>query len=556
MTLPTQPGPRAGPGGPWNGQPPSGRHPARIPLPLALAYVAGYLLLDWVSYIHPLQGLNITPWNPQPAIAVALLIRNRRWLWLVWATLMGAELVIRGIPPSWPAMALSSAALSLGYAAIAQAMATRLDLSRVLATSRDLLAFALIVAAGALLCGVVYVGALALGGVGPKGALAGAVVRYWVGDAVGLLVLLPVLLMVGDADRRASLLRALRGAEWWAVAAVVAAIAWFVLGRTELDQFKYFYLLFLPVGWAAARLGAAGAVLTAALTQLCLIGAVQLLDHPEITVFELQGLMAAVAGMGLLLGVAVDERERVAAELRGSLKMAAAGEMAAAIAHELNQPLTALSSYAQACQLIADDLMRQHPGMRAQLADVTRRMVADARRASDVVKRLRDFFRSGSTHLQATDIAPMLRDLRERHERRANAVGVTISVECADDLPQVWVDAVQIAVVLRNLVGNAIDAASQAQAPGLVRVVAAVEADALRVDVLDSGPGLDRFDLQRPFDPQQSSKPAGMGIGLSISRAIVEAHGGRLWAQAGPGGRFCMALPLHADPMEEGADAS
>lgn len=528
---------------------------ARIPPWWALGYLVVYLLLDWVSYIHPWQGLNITPWSPQQACAVALLIRNRRWLWVVWLSLVVAELVVRGVPARWEVMLMSSAALSLGYAAIARLMALRLDLSRVLAAWRDLLTFGAVVIVGALLCGVLYVGSLTLGGVGPEGSLAAAVGRYWVGDAVGLLVLLPMLLMLGNPVGRARLRIVVGGAEWWGIAATIAAAVWFVFGRAEQEYFKFFYLLFMPVAWAAGRLGTAGAVLAAALTQLCLIVAVQSLEQQSLAVFELQVLMAALTGMGLMLGGAVDERERVAAELRGSLRLAAAGEMAAAIAHELNQPLTALSSYAQACRLIADDLARLQPDTRLPLADVARRMVEDARRASDVVKRLRDFFRTGSTNLQATDMAQLLRDQVGLHERRAQALDVRLELICPSGLPPVLVDPVQIAVVLRNLVSNAIEAATQGGEHRAVTVTARVAADTVLVEVVDSGDGLEPSGLQRPFEAQQSAKPGGMGIGLSISRAIVEAHGGRLWAEPGPGGRFCITLPHRPAEAEDSRHA-
>ena len=171
---------------------------------LALAYVAAYLVLDWASYIRPLQGLNITPWNPQPALAIALLIWSRRWIWLVWAALVAAELVVRGVPVNWLGALTATVALSLTYAAIAQALAQRIDLSHPFATLKDLAWFAAIVIGGSLVSAVLYVLAFSAGGFGPEGSIYGAIARYWVGDAVGLVVTLPILLIWMDRASRAS----------------------------------------------------------------------------------------------------------------------------------------------------------------------------------------------------------------------------------------------------------------------------------------------------------------------------------------------------------------
>lgn len=152
-------------------------------------------------------------------------------------------------------------------------------------------------------------------------------------------------------------------------------------------------------GLVGGPVGSVGAILCASLTQLGLIGAVQWTGPHDLTVFELQVLMAVITMTGLILGLAIDERVRTATQLRQSLRMAAAGQMAAALAHELNQPLTALSSYAQACRALLTLDGGLTTETRDRLEDVSARIVRDAHRASDVVKRLRDFFRDGTTQL-------------------------------------------------------------------------------------------------------------------------------------------------------------
>ncbi|MEO7008992.1 MAG: MASE1 domain-containing protein [Caldimonas sp.] len=503
-----------------------------------------FLFLDWVSFIRPFQGLNITPWNPQPALAVALLLRYPGWLWLVWLSLVTTELAVRGVPQDWFVTLLATAALALSYAAIARATRVRLDKALALATRRDLFWFTAIAIGGALLSGTVYVMTFAVAGAGPSGSVTEAIVRYWVGDAVGLVVALPMLLMLMDPVRRASLASTLRRRDWWLVAGLIAILLLVVFGRSDGDHFKFFYLLFLPVVLASARLGLPGAVLAAALTQVGLIVVVQSSPNADLTVFELQVLMTAVTMTGLMLGVAVDERERAATELKGSLRLAAAGQMAAALAHELSQPLTALNSYAQASNVLVSSAGIPDEERLQRLADVSSRMAAEALRASAVVKRLRDFFQSGSTQLRPTVVSTLLTEAIDANARRAEVLGVRVQSDVADGLPDVWVDSVQIAVVLRNLLANAFDAVTDSRRQAEVGLRARERNGSLLVEVMDSGPGVTGDKLQSLFDPGTSDKPGGMGMGLSICRAIVEAHGGSLWAEPGSSGHFCFTLPM------------
>jgi signal transduction histidine kinase len=171
-------------------------------------------------------------------------------------------------------------------------------------------------------------------------------------------------------------------------------------------------------------------------------------------------------------------------------------------------------------------------------------MAKDAQRASDVVKRLRDFFRTGSTQLQTVSPAVLLNEAIDAQQRRAEALNIRVDSDIDDNLQPVLVDPVQIVVVLRNLVANALDAATTAMEAGRVAVRAREHGRELLVEVTDNGAGVATTRLDTLFDAGASDKPGGMGVGLSICRAIVEAHGGRLWAEAGTSGCFCLALPL------------
>lgn len=524
----------------------SAKKPAlRWPDILAMAgYLVLYLLLDWISYIRPLQGFNITPWNPQPALAIALLIGSRNRLWLVWVGLLAAEVVVRGVPGDWWTVLTASLALTWIYAAIAHTLIRFLGPVPVLATLRDLAWFTAIAVIGALICGVAYVAAYAAPSLGSAGFVVEAIIRYWIGDLVGLLVTLPILLIVIDPVRRLALANALRHPYWLLVIGLIGLLLWAVLGHGGGTYLRFFYLLFIPVVLTSTVLGVLGAVLVASLTQLGLIVTVQSFPPPDLTVFELQLLMATITMTGLLVGVLVDEKSRTAEALRDSMRLATAGQMAASLAHELSQPLTALSNYATACQMLVADSANIPDEKRGRLNEVAQHIVTDANRATQVIKRLRDLFRTGATQLRQSSVPDVVEEAVATHRQRAAWLKVSLETKLADQLPTIWIDTVQIGIVLRNLIDNALYAASSAGAGGQVEVKVSRSGADLLFEVCDSGPGIDAARLSSLFETGISDKPGGMGMGLSICRAIVGAHGGRLWAVADSGGHFCFTLPL------------
>lgn len=532
------------------------RLPPMRPMPWAvvLGYFAVFLLLDWASFIRPLQHLNITPWNPQPALAVALLLASRRLWWVVWASLLVAEVLVRGFAGRLLIELASATALTCSYLVIAELLRRvlqdgwRINGPRVVAWLIGVIAF------GALLSGTAYVGLHALAGLVVEHPLWEALARYWVGEVVGMVVVLPVVLAAMDLQGRLKLLQTLGDRRWWAIAGTVVLLLAGLWRADPAFGMDFSYLLLLPAVWGATLFGAAGALLTAAFTQVGLIVTVEAVHHQDLIVFELQMLMAAVTITSLLLGVVVDERQRADAELRRSLRFAAAGQMSAALAHELSQPLTALATYAQACKMMLQGEPRLGDEAHAQLAEVTRRIGEDAIRAGDIVRRLRDFFRSGATQLRPTALGALVEDALAAQSQRAVALGVQLHAHWPATLPMALADSVQMEVVLRNLVTNAVEAsAGQEGARGVTVRGSRIGPDTLLVEVLDTGPGVPAARALQIFDGVESDKPGGMGVGLSICRAIVEAHGGRLWVEAGRQGHFCLTLPADTRPDDAGA---
>lgn len=524
-----------------------------LPWAVVVAYVIVFLILDWASFIRPLQGLNITPWNPQPALAVVLLMASRRLWWVVTGGLLAAEILVRGLPGDLLVVSLAACALTCSYLAMAAALESKLGGAWTASNGHDVAWLIAIIGLGALLNSVVYVGSYAAGGVLPSGPLWSALARYWVGDAVGMTVTLPILLVAMDAERRESLKHTWRHRHWWFTSAAIVALLGALFGSGG-DGFRYAYLLLLPVIWSSMRFGVAGAVLAAALTQIGLIVAMQSGRLPDTYVVELQLLMASITTTGLLLGVTIDGQARKDSELRSSLRLAAAGQMSAALAHELSQPLTALATNAQTCELLAVELARQSPERQALLIDVTRKIAIDSKRAGEVIKRLRDFFLAGATHLKTCNIKSLVIAELQAQQRRAETSKIRVISDVPDGVPNVWLDEVQIQVVLRNLVANAFDAVVAHGVPGEVIVRVSASDAELLVEVLDSGGGLTPAQSMSVFEFGTSDKVGGMGVGLGICKAIVEAHGGRLWALAGSTGHFCFTLPLDGDesPVQSG----
>jgi signal transduction histidine kinase len=505
-----------------------------------LVLLAGYVVLDWASYIHPLHGLNITPWNPAPALGLIFLLRfgKNAVLPLALAILM-ADTWVRHLPASLPVSIGLSVLLTLGYWVIAEGLRRRLAGGGIFGDRRGLLEWVGIVAAGTLLNSLVFVFVLSLGNLIPASGGLEAFVRYWVGDGVGVLVSMPILWMLLDERGRAQLRAMVVTWESLGYLMATGAALWVAFGAGAGADFKYFYVLFLPVVWAAARQGLAGAVFSAAVVQIGIIGAVQLLGFSAIAVLEIQTLAVVLVLFGFFIGIVVDEKQRVSAELRQTLRLAAAGEMAGALAHELNQPLTALSAYGTACEQL---LEQGETGDR--LRETIRRMVSESFRAADVVRRLRDFFRTGATRLEPIALGELLASAASSFAAKAQQQGIELAIDPAPPCA-LLADRLQLEVVLRNLLSNAFDAVAE-QPAGQRRIRLSTHpegAGRVCVRVEDSGPGLSGATAARLFEAFRSSKASGLGLGLVISRAIVEAHGGSLWAEVADHGLFKLVLP-------------
>jgi PAS domain S-box-containing protein len=238
------------------------------------------------------------------------------------------------------------------------------------------------------------------------------------------------------------------------------------------------------------------------------------------------------------------------AELARVARLTTLGQLAASIAHEVNQPLGAMVANAAAC----DYWLAAAQPETAKAQKVLKTIIADGQRASAVIGRIRAQLSRQPTSREALDINEVIRDALElaRYELRRNRI--VLESALAQGLPRVHADRVQLQQVLLNLVVNAIEATTPVDGPRQLVVASAADgATGVLVTVRDNGVGLDVQAVGDLFDPFYTTKPSGMGMGLAISRSTIESHGGRIWANPSSprGAEFRFTLPAAPQPMAQ-----
>jgi len=231
-------------------------------------------------------------------------------------------------------------------------------------------------------------------------------------------------------------------------------------------------------------------------------------------------------------------------ELARAVRVMTTGELAASIAHELNQPLTGVVTNGDACLR----WLAAQPANLDEARAAVGRIIRDGNRASGVLARVRALMKKGEPVKESLDINFVVEEILALTEGEAHDNEVVTRTELAAGLPPVAGDRVQLQQVVLNLIMNAIEAMSAVKdRTRILRIRTAQQSpDSVLVVVQDSGIGLDPAQLERIFDAFYTTKQGGMGIGLSVSRSIIEAHGGRIWAalNEGPGLTFRFDLPI------------
>ena len=228
-------------------------------------------------------------------------------------------------------------------------------------------------------------------------------------------------------------------------------------------------------------------------------------------------------------------------------RLSTLGEMAAGLAHELNQPLTAIATYTQACQRLIESGRSDDDEILATL----KKCDAQAQRAGEVIRRLRQFVKKRELGRRETSCADIMHDLSALAEVDARDNGIPLTIDVAAGLPKVMVDAVQIQQVILNLIRNGIDAMTNMAHydQGISVSVNKFKKDQVKIMVTDHGSGITKDAEKNIFQPFFTTKPSGLGLGLAICRSIIESHGGVLSFNKNPSGgtTFYFTLPIIAE---------
>ena len=266
--------------------------------------------------------------------------------------------------------------------------------------------------------------------------------------------------------------------------------------------------------------------------------------HKDGTTFPIELAVGEVKGEGhrLFTGFVRDltERQRtrrrlqeLQSELTHISRLTEMGQMASSLAHEINQPLTAATNYLQAARLF---LAKGDSAALERTSTVIDNSLAQVTRATQIIQRLRDFVRRGETEQRAEDVGNIIEEASGLALIGAKERGVKVQLRALPQLPQVLIDKVQIQQVVVNLMRNAIEAMEGSERRELTISAAMAGEDAVGISVVDTGPGIAPEIADRLFQPFITTKAHGMGVGLSICRSIVEAHGGKLRTEPNPGG--------------------
>lgn len=515
-------------------RPNSVAYPRILSLPIVIpgiAYLVGYVLLDWVSFIEPYAPFGITPWNPGTGLSFALvLLFGRRMIPFLFIGPLLSDIVQIQSPLPWAIELACTALIGGGYSAASIFLSRpSLKFDPALSSMRDLVLLMLVAVLSAAFVASSYFAVTTAAGLLPAKDFVAATLRYWVGDVIGIVVFAPFVLVALTRKRvlRMSIETLLQ------FAAIIGALT-LVFGYAREQQFQLFYVLFLPIVWIAVRTGSEGVIVGILITQVGLIFGVILFSGEAHDVTAFQALMLVLATTGLIAGELVTERRRTESQLRlhqDSLsrlaRLGSMGELAAAIAHELNQPLMAAGTYTR----LVDDSIRSGSTDTAMVAETAKKAAAQVERAAEVVRRLRALVRLDRGSRVPCSVERIVKETLALCQPDLDRIHASASAVLASGLPSVMVDILQIEQALLNLLHNSIEAIGEAAGTrGSILIEASTAGDDfVEITVSDSGPGYPPDLLANPFLPFSSTKAEGLGFGLPLCKSIIEAHGGRLW---------------------------
>lgn len=493
---------------------------------IGCAFLAAYVALDYVSYVKPYRGLGVTPWNPPPGLSVALVfLGGKFYAPFVLAAPALSDCLVRGTPSGLLQPLLAAVATGAPYLVAGLVLQRLTFFDPRLRSARDAITLICAGAGSVALSAMLFVsGLLALRAIESNEMMTVAW-RAAIGDLIGILVVVPLALLAWTY-------RPWPAPTWQMLvqaAALVMALM-VVFGYRDATAFQLFYLLFLPVLWIALTYGPPGSALALMIVQIGILIGAEIRFGPDPGLGALQALLIALAITGLIVGAVVAEREDAAARMREqqaalnrALRIRSAGEVAATIAHEISQPLTALNTYAG---VVTKAL---HEGQLGLAANAAGKIEGASARAAAILSSMKEFLRQGTISRAPVDLREALTELEELLKEDLAKRNILLVVSVGRDMPVLSADRIQLQQAVHNLIVNSSEAIQGVGRHGRITVKAAIlSGDTCVIEVADDGPGFPPgYNFKEPT-PFTSTKPEGSGLGLGVARSIAEAHGGRL----------------------------
>jgi signal transduction histidine kinase len=506
------------------------------------AVLLTYIGLEWLSFIHEHKGVPVTPWNPGLGVVFAwLVMKGAAYGLVLFVGVIIAEIFVLKTELSWPVILAMAVVISVSYTVVASITRRYLRLDAGLHHVGDVLVLLAAGAIGALVSTVLLSLLLLATNELRIADLPQSSLPLLVGDAIGIAVVTPLVLRLSLrwTDITWQGLRQLVP-EILLYTLVTGFALWMIMGSVAPNDYKFLSLLFLPVVAAAVRHGIDGSCLALAAAQLALVVLLHRYGYDARTFTEFQVVMLILTMTGLLVGVVVSEREQASlaarrAEMRlkdmqleaaRASRMNLISGMASALAHEINQPMTAARAFARSVQ----EILKAPNSDRARVDTNLTNLIANIDHAAGVIRRMREFLRRGQPHLSTLDVASTLDDALVLVRPEAAKSHIRIDLDVGEKIPDIFADRIQLQQVVLNLVRNAIEAIVETRrTDGHIQVSARLAQDgsAVEIAVIDNGIGVPED--RTLFEPLSSSKAEGLGLGLSISASIIQAHGGRIW---------------------------
>ena len=513
------------------------------------------------SVIH-LSGLDqfrssppsgrISLWNPPPAASIALIvIRGLRLGPVLFVTGAISDGLVAGFPLGIQATLASNVIVAAVYSGVAVLLCRFAHAAQGFPRVADVMWLLLIVSAGAFATAcLVVLTATAMHAL-PPGLILASIRHSFIGDETGIVGLLPVLLTTRQTRERwkeVSPTARLFDCGCFALGLIFALSVVFDVARSQ--ELQYFYLLLPPVVWICVRHGLPWCAVAILVEQLALVWIITVLDYPTADFLAFQILSLVVAATGLVLGAVVTERQRAEhalrqqqSELSRVARLTTAGALGAAVVHEISQPLATVATYAHACRL----LLLSEPTDPELLYRTLTNVESEVRRAGEIVERLRDFLGKNEPRWCSMDLIETTHKVVRALGDEARTHDVIVRVDTLP-IPRIEADHIQIEQVLVNVIRNALEAVADCVGRDRwVQIRMRPVDNQIQVDIEDNGPGVPPEIAQHLFEPFETTKLRGMGLGLSLSREMVRAHGGslRLDATATVGAHFILQLPYH-----------